>query len=259
MDPANIPFIMRMESRQPIAISGTPVPSLLLAVFNVTNIYFRLGCGLTCFHLHSLSLRCFWHVLRDIFWLDMEYSIKRLKRCVVLAFAYWLLNIFLANEQAKCILIHTRPFVLQSCILLDTRSVFWPSSHCDSCQLLFFLEKLKELWVIPIWFIIVTATSMVVGRVLGSLFRLRPSQRFVSFHSLFFLFSLMLSTGASLSQLPCSWTRTLFQSLSCKVSSCPFQIWCGEVMTIKMLCLVVLWHTLRCIAPLEWWYVFYIL
>jgi len=52
----------------------------------------------------------------------------------------------------------------------------------------FFLtpEKLQELWVIPIWFIIVTALSMLVGSVLGSLFRLRQSQRsFVTAASMF--------------------------------------------------------------------------
>lgn len=41
------------------------------------------------------------------------------------------------------------------------------------------LEKLKELWVIPIWFVIVTVTSMTVGRVLGWLFGLRRSQGYV--------------------------------------------------------------------------------
>lgn len=41
------------------------------------------------------------------------------------------------------------------------------------------VEKLKELWVIPIWFTIVTVISMVVGRMLGWLFGLQQSQRCV--------------------------------------------------------------------------------
>jgi auxin efflux carrier family protein len=35
--------------------------------------------------------------------------------------------------------------------------------------------------VIPIWFVIVTSSSMMVGSTLGSLFRLRQSQRFIHF------------------------------------------------------------------------------
>lgn len=41
-------------------------------------------------------------------------------------------------------------------------------------------EKLTELYVIPIWFIIVTAVSMLVGSVLGWLFGLKSSQRRVN-------------------------------------------------------------------------------
>jgi len=43
----------------------------------------------------------------------------------------------------------------------------------------FFLspEKLKELWIIPIFFLLVTGTSLGVAWLLGNLFRLRPSQR----------------------------------------------------------------------------------
>ncbi|PPQ94737.1 hypothetical protein CVT25_007701 [Psilocybe cyanescens] len=39
------------------------------------------------------------------------------------------------------------------------------------------IEKLKELWVILIWFITITGTLMVTGWVLGWTFRLRKSQR----------------------------------------------------------------------------------
>ncbi|KAI9509304.1 auxin efflux carrier [Russula earlei] len=43
----------------------------------------------------------------------------------------------------------------------------------------FFLSpaKLKELWIIPISFLLVSAVSLGVGWLLGNLFRLRPSQR----------------------------------------------------------------------------------
>ncbi|KAJ3518300.1 hypothetical protein NMY22_g13744 [Coprinellus aureogranulatus] len=41
----------------------------------------------------------------------------------------------------------------------------------------YFLQKLKELWVIPIYFTIVTLVSMGVGSVLGRIFKLRRSQR----------------------------------------------------------------------------------
>lgn len=38
-------------------------------------------------------------------------------------------------------------------------------------------EKLKELWIIPILFIVVTAVSGLVAYVLGTVLRLRRSQR----------------------------------------------------------------------------------
>jgi len=43
----------------------------------------------------------------------------------------------------------------------------------------FFLspEKLRELWIIPIFFLLVTGTSLGVAWLLGNLFRLKPSQR----------------------------------------------------------------------------------
>lgn len=43
----------------------------------------------------------------------------------------------------------------------------------------FFLspEKLRELWIIPIFFLLVTGVSLIVAWLLGNLFRLKPSQR----------------------------------------------------------------------------------
>jgi predicted permease len=41
------------------------------------------------------------------------------------------------------------------------------------------LEKLKELWIIPIFFVIVTTVSMSVSFLLGSIFRVKRSQRYV--------------------------------------------------------------------------------
>ncbi|PPQ71103.1 hypothetical protein CVT25_004975 [Psilocybe cyanescens] len=56
-------------------------------------------------------------------------------------------------------------------------SLFTPALLFSKVAFYLTPEKLKELWVIPIWFIIVTGTSMVVGRVLGWTFGLRKSQR----------------------------------------------------------------------------------
>ncbi|KAL1705134.1 auxin efflux carrier [Schizophyllum commune] len=53
----------------------------------------------------------------------------------------------------------------------------------------FFLSpaKLRELWVIPIFFVIVTVVSMVVAYVLGLIFRLKRSQRAFSMASAMFM------------------------------------------------------------------------
>lgn len=40
-----------------------------------------------------------------------------------------------------------------------------------------FVEKLRELWIIPIFFVIVTVVSMVVAYILGIVLRLKRSQR----------------------------------------------------------------------------------
>jgi predicted permease len=39
-------------------------------------------------------------------------------------------------------------------------------------------EKLRELWIIPIFFLLVTGTSLGVAWLLGNLFQLKPSQRY---------------------------------------------------------------------------------
>ncbi|KAH9478161.1 putative transporter [Psilocybe cubensis] len=56
-------------------------------------------------------------------------------------------------------------------------SLFTPALLFSKVAFYLTPEKLKELWVIPIWFMIVTLTSMAVGRVLGWSFGLRKSQR----------------------------------------------------------------------------------
>ena len=93
---------------------------------------------------------------------------------------------FLANKSFKRIAIHASPFILQSSILFDTRYVLF--SYIQR-PLPIVIEKLKELWVIPIWFVIVTASSMLVGSILGWLFRLRQSQR--SFFHLIFSYIIL--------------------------------------------------------------------
>ena len=56
-------------------------------------------------------------------------------------------------------------------------SLFTPALLFSKVALYLTPEKLKELWVIPIWFITVTTVSMLVGSILGWLFKLRSSQK----------------------------------------------------------------------------------
>ncbi|KJA25732.1 hypothetical protein HYPSUDRAFT_37175 [Hypholoma sublateritium FD-334 SS-4] len=56
-------------------------------------------------------------------------------------------------------------------------SLFTPALLFSKVAFYLTPEKLKELWVIPIWFVIVTTASMAVGRLLGWIFGLRRSQR----------------------------------------------------------------------------------
>ncbi|CAA7265021.1 unnamed protein product [Cyclocybe aegerita] len=56
-------------------------------------------------------------------------------------------------------------------------SLFTPALLFSKVAFFLTPAKLKELWVIPIWFVIVTTASMSVGRVLGFVFGLKQSQR----------------------------------------------------------------------------------
>lgn len=56
-------------------------------------------------------------------------------------------------------------------------SLFTPALLFSKVALYLTPEKLKELWVIPIWFTTVTITSMFVGSILGWLFKLKSSQK----------------------------------------------------------------------------------
>ena len=41
------------------------------------------------------------------------------------------------------------------------------------------LAKLRELWIIPIVFVLTTAVSMIVAYIFGTIMRLKRSQRYV--------------------------------------------------------------------------------
>ncbi|KAJ6519207.1 membrane transport protein-domain-containing protein [Mycena sanguinolenta] len=56
-------------------------------------------------------------------------------------------------------------------------SLFTPSLLFSKVAFFLSPEKLKELWIIPIFFIIVTTASMGVSFLLGSIFRIKRSQR----------------------------------------------------------------------------------
>ncbi|KAF5310729.1 hypothetical protein D9619_007661 [Psilocybe cf. subviscida] len=56
-------------------------------------------------------------------------------------------------------------------------SLFTPALLFSKVAFYLTPEKLRELWIIPIWFVIVTCASMAVARVLGWTFGLRQSQR----------------------------------------------------------------------------------
>ncbi|KAJ6608687.1 membrane transport protein-domain-containing protein [Mycena sp. CBHHK59/15] len=56
-------------------------------------------------------------------------------------------------------------------------SLFTPSLLFSKVAFFLSPEKLKELWIIPIWFILVTSVSMSVSFILGWVFRVKRSQR----------------------------------------------------------------------------------
>lgn len=72
-------------------------------------------------------------------------------------------------------------------------SLFTPSLLFNKVAFSLSPEKLKELWVIPIFFIGITAVSSLVAFVLGVVFRLKRSQRHVVL-SLFTCHELTTST-----------------------------------------------------------------
>lgn len=57
-------------------------------------------------------------------------------------------------------------------------SLFTPSLLFNKVAFSLSPEKLKELWVIPIFFIGITAVSSLVAFILGVVFRLKRSQRY---------------------------------------------------------------------------------
>ena len=51
-----------------------------------------------------------------------------------------------------------------------------------TCNLTF-IDKLRELWIIPVFFILISAVSLVIAWLLGFLFGLNPRQRYAPFSS----------------------------------------------------------------------------
>ena len=87
------------------------------------------------------------------------------------------LTLFTAIKLPKRQLLHSVSALLQSRVLPLPRSA---TTTVDlACSSLFFPEKLRELWIIPIFFLLVTGVSLGVAWLLGNLLRLRPSQRYL--------------------------------------------------------------------------------
>jgi hypothetical protein len=84
---------------------------------------------------------------------------------------------FTAIKHHKRQLLHSLSTLLQSRLLPFPRSatILIDLANCS----LFFPEKLRELWIIPIFFLLVTGVSLGVSWLLGNLFRLKPSQRYL--------------------------------------------------------------------------------
>ncbi|KAH6905801.1 endoplasmic reticulum protein [Coprinopsis sp. MPI-PUGE-AT-0042] len=87
----------------------------------------------------------------------------------------------------EVVLICAAGYILASKGILDKKtqkqlnrlnvSLFTPALLFSKVALYLTPEKLKELWVIPLWFLTVTSMSMLVGSVLGWLFKLKSSQK----------------------------------------------------------------------------------
>lgn len=84
---------------------------------------------------------------------------------------------FTAIKHHKRQLLHSVSTLFQSRLLPVPRSAAIPIDLAD-CSL-FFPAKLRELWIIPIFFLLVTGASLGVAWLLGNLFRLKPSQRYL--------------------------------------------------------------------------------
>jgi predicted permease len=84
---------------------------------------------------------------------------------------------YVATQPSKRIYIHAIPTILKGRLLpisgyvldnLDFNAIPNRASH---------IAKLKELWIIPFFFLITTGVSMIVAYVLGTAFGLKRSQR----------------------------------------------------------------------------------
>ena len=80
-----------------------------------------------------------------------------------------------ATQPSQRLPLHTISTLLKGCVLLNTPCV--PSFDGPVMTSHYVAEKLQELWVIPIFFVIVTVLSMAVAFALGWAFRLKRSQR----------------------------------------------------------------------------------
>jgi len=83
------------------------------------------------------------------------------------------LNVINVNFFTPCLLFSKVAFSLSSGMLTVTR---------PTCNLPF-TDKLRELWIIPVFFILVSGVSLGVAWLLGLLFGLNPRQRYAPFSS----------------------------------------------------------------------------
>lgn len=135
------------------------------------------------------------------------------------------------HEQDKRLPFHSMSALLEGCLLLITWYLFFLIESWRKLTIFrLSTEKLRELWVIPLFFIIVTAVSMFVAWFLGVTFRLSRSQRCVSNCTLLSFFSLLLGVSRLLPQ--CSWIQILYLSRSCNLSWSLWMAWNGLQMII---------------------------